>query len=147
MNKYEFQEKVINAQELIQQGLYQEAVGICDGMNLELLDRPRELRMIAKAYEKCRRYEDAKALLAQARELAPRSRGILFQLCNTAIKAGDLQSADTYYEDFCRLAPKDSQRYVLQYRLSSAKQRPDDELIDDIAAYFKVSRSELTGKE
>ena len=24
---------------------------------------------------------------------------------------------------------------------------PDDELIDDIAAYFKVSRSELIGKE
>ena len=24
---------------------------------------------------------------------------------------------------------------------------PDDELIDDIAAYFKVSRSELTGED
>ena len=130
MNKYEFQEKIIDAQELIHDREYQEAVDICDGLNLELLDQPKSIRKIAYAYEKCRRYKDAEMLLAQAWKMAPRSRGILFRLCTMAVKAGDLENASEYYDGFCRIAPRDPQRYILQYRLSVALERPDEELIE-----------------
>ena len=130
MNKFEFQEQIIDVQALIEEGRYQEAAEMADKLNLELLEEPRTLRQLARAYEKCGRYADAEILLMKAYDYAPRSRGILFSLCNTAIRAGNLEGAEGFYDDFCHLAPRDSQRYVIQYRLSVAKNRPDSEIIE-----------------
>ena len=130
MNKFEFQEQIIDVQALIEEGRFQEAAEMADKLNLELLEEPRTLRQLARAYEKCGRYADAEILLMKAYDYAPRSRGILFSLCNTAIRAGNLEGAEGFYDDFCHLAPRDSQRYVIQYRLSVAKNRPDSEIIE-----------------
>ncbi|MBR6322974.1 MAG: hypothetical protein IKR59_08905, partial [Lachnospiraceae bacterium] len=129
MNKLEFQRRLDEVETLIADGNYAEAVNECDRLNLDLLDQPRVLQNIAKAYEKCRRYADAEDLLLMAREIAPKSRGILFHLCSVSIKAGEMEEAHRYYDEFEKRAKYDTQRFVLQYRIARAENQPDSELI------------------
>ena len=129
MNKQEFQRRLDEVETLIADGKYAEAVTECDLLNLDLLDQPRVLQNIAKAYEKCRRYADAEDLLLLAREFAPKSRGILFHLCSVSIKAGELEEAHRYYEEFEKRAKYDTQRFVLQYRIAKAENQSDEVLM------------------
>ena len=129
MNKAEFQERLLQGMTLIEKKNYSGAVDVLDELNLDSVRDPRVLQNIAKAYEKCRRYEDAEDLLLQARDYAPRSRGTLFHLCTLAIRIGDLPGAVRYYNEFCQIAKYDSERFILQYRIAQAEGRDDNELI------------------
>ena len=129
MNKAEFQEKLLQGMTLIEKKNYSGAVNVLDELNLDSVRDPRVLQNIAKAYEKCHRYEDAEDLLLQARDYAPRSRGTLFHLCTLAIRMGDLSAAVRYYNEFCQIAKYDSERFILQYRIAQAEGRDDKELI------------------
>lgn len=135
MNKIEFQRRLEEAEILIAKGNYAEAVNKCDLLNLDMIEQPRRLQNIAKAYEKCRRYADAEDLLLLAREHAPKSRGILFHLCTVATKAGEIEEAKNYYQEFCNTARHDSERYILQYRIAKAENKPDEELISILEEY------------
>ena len=129
MNKIEFQQHMDEILQMISNGRYSDAVELCDELNLDQLKKPKDLQKIAKAYEKCRRYADAEDILLQAREAAPRSRSTLFHLCTVAVKADDLESARTYYDAFCKIAPDDKERYVLQYRIAMKEGAPVKQLI------------------
>ena len=102
MNKFEFQRRLEEGEELIADGKFEEAVEVLDQLDLAMIDQPRRLQNIAKAYEKAKRYEDAEDILLDAREFAPKSRAITFHLCTVALKAGELKEAKEYYEDFLR---------------------------------------------
>ena len=129
MNKLEFQQKLDESIHLIEEGNYQEAVDQIDLLHLDSVRDTRILQLMAKAYEKCRRYDDAEDLLLQAKEIAPRGRGTLFHLCTLAIKAGNIGDAMVYYNQFCDVAKNDAERFVLQYRIAQAENKGDDELI------------------
>ncbi len=129
MNKYEFQQRLEEGEELCGRGKYLEAVDVFDLLNLDLLKQPVRLTKIAKAYEKCRRYQDAEDLLLQAYEYSPRSRSILFHLCTIALKAGEVDDAKKYYQDFIAIAKYDSERFVLQYRIAKAEGKDDETLM------------------
>ncbi len=138
MNKIEFQRRLEEAEILIAKGNYAEAVNKCDLLNLDMIEQPRRLQNISKAYEKCRRYADAEDLLLLAREHAPKSRGILFHLCTVATKAGEIEEAKNYYQEFCNTARHDSERYILQYRIAKAENKPDTELIGILEEYKRL---------
>lgn len=141
MNKYEFQQRIEEGEELMAHGKYMEAVREFDELNLDLIKQPVRLEKIAAAYEKCRRYRDAEELLLMAHEYAPMSRSILFHLCTIAIKESrlgnndpeerkeDLETAKKYYREFARLTPPDPKRFVLQYRLARAEEKSNEVLI------------------
>lgn len=129
MNKNEFQEKLNSALKSVKQGKYENAVSVLDELDLRAIRDAAVLQNVAKAYEKCRLYDDALMLLSRARDIAPKSRGTLFHLCTVSIKAGDLDNAIRMYEEFCKIAKNDSERFVLQYRIARAKGCSDDELI------------------
>jgi len=129
MNKVELARRLEEVEFLLSQGQYSAAVKKCDELNLEHLMNPKLLQSIAKAYEKCRRYVDAEDILLHARSLAPRSRSLLFHLCNVATKAGDIEEAKEFYQDFAKVAPEDSERFILQYRIGVALDQPAEVLI------------------
>ena len=62
MNKAEFQERLLQGLTLIEKKNYTGAVDVLDELNLDSVRDPRVLQNIAKAYEKCRRYEDAEEI-------------------------------------------------------------------------------------
>ena len=46
---------------------------------------------------------------------------IIYSLCDLSIKMGEVVQAVEYYKDFTQIAPNDSGRYVLQYKLYEAQ--------------------------
>ena len=72
-------------------------------------------------YTSKRRFEDAKLLLEMANERHPSGRMIIYSLCDLSIRMGDVVHAIEYYKDFVQIAPNDSGRYVLQYKLYEAQ--------------------------
>jgi len=130
MNKVEFKRNLEELEELISRGKYAAAARKADSLDLEQIRTVSTLQGIAKTYEKVRRYADAEEILLQARKYAPKSRGLLFHLCNAATKAGNLEEARDFYIDFATVAPEDPERFVLQYRLAVAMEQPDPVLIE-----------------
>jgi len=129
MNRIELKRRLEELEELLAQGKYSAVAKKCDELNLEQITNLRLLQEIAKAYEKCRRYVDAEDVLLHARSIAPKSRSILFHLCNAATKAGDLEEAKEFYQDFAKLDPKASEAYILQYRIGTKMEQPNAVLI------------------
>ena len=76
---------------------------------------------VSDLYKVNRRYQDAKELLYMAYERNPESRTILYSLCDLSIKLEEFVAAIEYYKSFVEVAPKDTGRYVLQYRLYQAQ--------------------------
>ena len=56
-----------------------------------------------------------------ANERHPAGRMIIYSLCDLSIKMGEVVQAVEYYKDFTQIAPNDSGRYVLQYKLYEAQ--------------------------
>ena len=64
------------------------------------------------------RYEDAKEIFLMAFERAPIGRRLAYNLTDVCIKAGNFSEAEHYYENFIGLAPTDSGRFELQYKMA-----------------------------
>lgn len=84
---------------------------------------------ISDLYKINRRYEDAKNMLDLAYERRPGGRTICYALSELCIKTEDFIGAVKYYNQFVQAAPKDSGRYILQYKLYEAQDVPLEERI------------------
>ena len=138
MNKYEFEKKIELGEELIEERDYEGAVAVFDELNLNLVDQPRRLQVIADAYERCKRYEDAEDILLIALEMTPKSRGLLEHLCLVALKIGEIKEAKEYYQDFCLIGKEDPVHFVLAYKIAVAENAPDDKLIRILEQYKRA---------
>ena len=85
---------------------------------------------ISDLYKINRRYEDSRDILLLAYERHSGGRLIVYSLCELSIKLGEYVQALEYYKEFVQLAPKDSGRYVLQYKLYEAQEVSLEERIE-----------------
>ena len=85
---------------------------------------------VSDLYKINRRYEDARELLLLAYDRHPGGRSIVYSLCELCIKMDDFVPAVEYYKEFVQVAPKDSGRYVLQYKLYEAQDVSLEERIE-----------------
>ena len=121
MDKYEYKIKADEIKELIGDGEYGLAADIADGIDWRRVKSVTMLCTISDLYKINRRYEDAKNMLLLAYDRRPGGRIILYSLCELCIKTGDLVRALSCYKEFVQVAPKDSGRYVLQYKIYAAQ--------------------------
>jgi len=135
MKKEEFEKRFTEAEALCKKGNFSDAVSIFDELNLNHVNQPKRLQEVARAYERCKRLEDAEDVLLLAKDLAPKSRAILFRLCSISIKSKKMEDAKDYYNQFISVAANDAQRFVLQYRLAEAKNAPIEERIQILEAF------------
>ena len=77
--------------------------------------------MPPRKYIQTYRIEEAKELLLLAYDRHPGGRTIVYSLCELSIKLGEFVQAIEYYKEFVQIAPKDTGRYVLQYKLYVAQ--------------------------
>ena len=54
---------------------------------------------------------------------------IIYRLAEVAIKMGDYEGAEDYYQEFVEIAPRDSLKYVLRYDIKKAEGASYEELI------------------
>ncbi len=103
----------------------------------------RTLCRISDLYKINKRYEDARRVLLQAYERTPRNRKIIFSLCELDLKLNNYVNALQMYNEFIRIAPEDSDRYVLQYKIIKAQHTG---LQDQIGALEELARHDYREK-
>lgn len=121
MDKYEYKVRADEIKELIAQGEYAQAAEIADAIDWRRVKSVMMLCTISDLYKINRRYEDAKNLLLLAYERRPGGRTICYSLCELCIKTEEFVQAVDYYKQYVQAAPKDSGRFILQYKLYEAQ--------------------------
>ncbi|MDO4463863.1 MAG: hypothetical protein Q4C57_04855 [Bacillota bacterium] len=130
MDKYEYKVRADEIKSLIAEGEYAEAVKIADTIDWRRVKSVMMLCTISDLYKINRRYEDSRDILLLAYERHSGGRLIVYSLCELSIKLGEYVQALEYYKEFVQLAPKDSGRYVLQYKLYEAQEVSLEERIE-----------------
>ena len=130
MDKYEYKVRADEIKSLIAEGEYAEAVKIADAIDWRRVKSVMMLCTISDLYKINRRYEDSRDILLLAYERHTGGRLIVYSLCELSIKLGEYVQALEYYKEFVQLAPKDSGRYILQYKLYEAQEVSLEERIE-----------------
>lgn len=120
MDKFEYKASADEIKALIAEGEYAEAVKIADKIDWRRVRGVMMLCTISDLYKINRRYQESKDILLMAYEKHPTGRLIIYSLCELCIKMGEYDQASEYYKEFVQIAPRDTGRYVLQYRLYEA---------------------------
>ena len=120
MDKFEYKASADEIKALIAEGEYAEAAKIADTIDWRRVRSVMMLCTISDLYKINRRYQDSKDILLLAYEKHPTGRLIIYSLCELCIKMGEYDEASNRYKEFVQIAPRDTGRYVLQYRLYEA---------------------------
>lgn len=137
MDKYEYKIRAEEINSLIEQKKFVDAVKIADTIDWRRVKSVKMLCKVSELYKMNRRYEDSKEILLLADEHLPNSRNIIYSLCELSIKLEDLIPAVEYYKQFVQIAPRDTGRYILQYRLYEAQDVSLEERIAVLEEYKK----------
>ncbi len=143
MDKSEYKLRVKEIKELISCGDYVQAAEIADTIDWRRVKSVMTLCTISDLYKINRRYEDARDMLLLAYERHPGGRTICYSLCELSIKMEEYVQAIEYYKEFVQVAPKDSGRYILQYKLYEAQ---DVSLEERIAVLEELKKRDYREK-
>ena len=129
MDKYEYNLKLDQMKSLYAEEKYEDAADIADTINWNKIKNVNALVKAGEIYEKTERYEDSREVLLMAYDRSPIGRMIIYRLAEVAIKMGDYEGAEDYYQEFVEIAPRDSLKYVLRYDNKKAEGASYEELI------------------
>ncbi len=135
MDKTEYQEKLEELQDLIREKNYKAAYDLVNGIDWRKVKSTRTLNMVADIYEVNKDYEKCRQILSISLSRASIGKSILYRLTEVCIKQKDIKSAEEYYQRYCKLAPRDNNRILLEYRLGRANNRPVEEQIQLLEEY------------
>ena len=100
-----------------------------EGTNWNKCNNVNAIVLAAEVYENAGRYEEARELLYLAHERSPIGRTIIYHLALDCIQLGDMAEAKDFYDEFVEIAPHDSLKYILKYKLSKAQGAENTTLI------------------
>lgn len=130
VDKNEYSIRLEEIKTLIAKKKYVEAAAIADTIDWRRVKKVMTLCTISDLYKINRRLEDARDVLLLAYDRHPGGRFIVYALCELSIKMGSFVEAVEYYKEFVQVAPRDSGRYVLQYKLYEAQEVSLEERIE-----------------
>lgn len=143
MDKYEYKVRADEIKALIAEGEFTEAVKIADTIDWRRVRSVMMLCTVSDLYKINRRYQESKDILLLAYEKHPTGHAIVYSLCELSIKMGEYVQAIEYYKEFVQIAPKNTGRYILQYRLYEAQ---DVSLEERIAVLEEFKKHDLREK-
>ena len=103
------------------EGNYHMAEELADSINWKRVRNANSLIKAGEVYETAERYDDAKEMFLLAYERSPIGRTIVYRLAELAVHVGNYDEAMEYYEEFVEMAPNDSLKFVLKYKIYKAK--------------------------
>ncbi|MDO5486105.1 MAG: hypothetical protein Q4F51_07280, partial [Sarcina sp.] len=117
MDKYELRVSLDEIDRLISERRFKEAAGVADRIDWTRIKGTQTLCRISDLYKINKRYRESRDLLAIAYKKNPESRKIIYSLCELELKLNNYIHALQLYNAFINVAPRDSDRYLLQYKL------------------------------
>ena len=135
LDKEEFRIKLEEINRLVEKKNYKDAMEVVDSIDWRRVKNVRTLCVVGEIYVANKRYEDSKEIFLLAYHRAPIGKNILYRLIEVSLRMKDIQEAEEFYEEFLEIAPNDSTRYILNYKISKEKQVPLDQQIRILEEY------------
>ena len=138
MDKYELKVTISEIDSLIARRRFKDAAEVADSVDWRRVKNVRTLCRISDVYKINRRYHDSKRVLELAYAKSPYGRQIIFSLCELELKLGNYVRALQLYNEYINVAPRDVDRYVLQYKLQKAQNVSVNEriaVLEEMARY------------
>lgn len=135
MDKQEQRELIGEIKKAYARGDFDRVLMFADEMNIRRLADSRTLEMVADAHAAKGELEDAREVLLMAYEKTPMGRKMAYKLSELSIALDDLDNAVEFYEDFCKMAPHDNDRYLLKYKIGKAGGVSAEDLVKVLAVY------------
>ena len=135
LDKEEFRIKLEEINSLVEKKNYKDAMEVVDSIDWRRVKNVRTLCVVGEIYAANKRYEDSKEIFLLAYHRAPIGKNILYRLIEVSLRMKDIQEAEEFYEEFLEIAPNDSTRYILNYKISKEKQVPLDQQIRILEEY------------
>ena len=135
LDKEEFRIKLEAINRLVEKKNYTDAMEVVDSIDWRRVKNVRTLCVVGEIYAANKRYEDSKEIFLLAYHRAPIGKNILYRLIEVSLRMKDIQEAEEFYEEFLEIAPNDSTRYILNYKISKEKQVPLDQQIRILEEY------------
>lgn len=142
MDKYEYKLRLEEIKTLNRKGRFQEAAQVADTIDWKKVRNISTLGIISDVYKINRRFEDAREMLLLANEKSPQNRRIIYSLCDLTVKMGLVVEAVEYYKEFVQLAPNDTSKYILLYKIYEAQDISLEERIAVLKEYKKREYNE-----
>lgn len=128
---------------LIGERRFQEAAEIADTIDWTRVRGTFLLCKISDLYKINKRYQDSRDLLEIAYERKPASSKIIYSLCELELKLNNYIHALQLYNAFINVAPRDSDRFLLQYKLYK---KQDVNVLEQIAVLEEFLRHDFREK-
>lgn len=142
MDKSEYNLKIEELKATMHAHDFEKAVDVADSLDIKKIRDNNLLSLIADAYELTGDNEQAKKILLMAYENTNTGRQLAYRLCLISIKLKELDEANEFYQDFIEMAPRDSARFILKYKMAKAKKKPVEELIKILEDYVNIDMEE-----
>lgn len=137
MDKEEFRVKLEEINNLVDKKDYEGALKVVDSIDWRRVKNVRTLCVVGEIYAVNKRYEDSREIFLLAYHRAPIGKNILTRLIEVSLKMQDVESAQDFFSEFVEIAPEDSNRYVLEYKILSAQNEPVEKKIPLLENYKK----------
>lgn len=137
MDKYEYRVRAEQIKSLLANREYAEAMEIANTIDWGRVKSISMLCTVSEIYKINRKYAESKEILLLAYDRYPSGRMIVYALCELAIKTEEFVEAVEYYKEFLQIAPKDTGRYILQYKLYEAQEVSLEERIAVLEEFKK----------
>ena len=142
MDRNEYNFKIKEMRVAVRNKDYERAVQIADSLDYRREKANDILSLIADAYEMAKQYDKAKQALIIAYENTNTGRHLAYRLCLLSAKLQQFDEAEEFYQDFIELAPRDNDKYILQYEMQKEKKAPIEKLIEILEEYIQEDMEE-----
>ena len=143
MDKYEYRIKAEQIRKLAEQEDYVSAMKIANTIDWNRVRSIPMLCLVGEIYEKNDMLEESRDVMLIAYDRHPYGRMIIYSLAELSIRLEDYIDAVEYYKEFVQVAPRDTGRYILQYKLYEAQ---DVGIKERIAVLEEFKRHEYIEK-
>lgn len=121
MARYDNNFKCMEVRRLADSRKYAKALEALEKIDINKIKNITDLNTFAEVYRKTENYDKAQEVLLRIYGKAP-SRRVLYKLVSLYVKAGKIDEAEYYYQEYANMAPDTSERYILRYRIDKAVQ-------------------------
>ncbi|MDR1018038.1 MAG: hypothetical protein LBM02_04985 [Lachnospiraceae bacterium] len=109
---------------------FKKAMEVADTIDWTRVKSVPTLTTVSEIYEHNKEYKKAKNILEFAHDRSSGSKKIIYKLGIMYLRLGEVAEASDCYEEFIKIAPRDSNQYILKYRILRASNSPLTEQID-----------------
>ena len=135
MDRVEFGIKLEQINKLRDKGDYEAAAKVVETIEWRKVKKWSELAIAEDVYERAGRLKDARNICVYAYNRNLGGKRLIYKLTEISIAIDDLDEADDLYNEFVEAAPRDTEKYILMYKLNKARKVPVERLIHRLEEY------------